>query len=81
MFQEWFDINYETNENPKTIFEEYYNQSVAKINNRLKLMQNNGEIKNTASVNNDNLLRKVSFLTIFFVNRNYYLLFYPRDSI
>lgn len=60
MFQEWFDINYATNENTKTILKDYYDKSETKINNRFEAKQNNGELNSNISLNNDNYIKSVS---------------------
>lgn len=64
VFQEWFDINYSTNEDPKMVFESYYNNSASKINNWTQSPKtpklNNIELKNDFCVNNDDLTKTVS---------------------
>jgi len=65
VFQEWFDINYSTNEDPITIFEEYYSKHKSKLNNQANAKGSNlsnNELKNSSSsVSNDNLTIKVNY--------------------
>lgn len=62
VFQEWFDINYSTNEDPRLVFESYYNNSTSKINNWAQSYTpklNINELKNNSSVNYDDLTKMV----------------------
>lgn len=62
MFQEWFDINYSTNEDPRLVFESYYNNSTSKMNNWAQSYTpklNINELRNYSSVNNDDLTKMV----------------------
>lgn len=64
MFQEWFDINYSTNEDPVAIFEKYYSKHESKVNNQAKAHAsklNNNELNNVSSVSNNNLIKKVNY--------------------
>lgn len=49
MFQEWFDINYTTDEDPMKIYEAYYNENVSNSNNQTKQItskpNNNPDVK------------------------------------
>lgn len=59
MFHEWFDINFDTNEDPWVIFDEYYNKQIPKKSNRFEAKapkQNNNE----SVLEANNLSKKVS---------------------
>jgi len=62
VFQEWFDINYTSYEDPRIIFDDYYANNLSRINNLDKAntpKQNNNDVA-TKPV----LCKKVSLLFI-----------------
>jgi len=70
VFQEWFDINYFTNENPMEILDKYCSKSMLKVNNEIHInvpKQSNIELNTNDAASNDKLNNKVSIVLINYI--------------
>lgn len=67
MFQEWFEIQFETCDNPFEVFDSYYLKNIQKLKVKLKINDKENPIENNNIPEgcNNNLSNEVSLLFIY----------------